>query len=408
MDKRTDDLWQGGAWEQPAPSWDEIPRVHIPEPKGKKKHSPRRRWLIFSLMLALAVGAGALAFWLRGAPGFWHTLPFLPEHTRGEVSAEISIPRTAGDAGRQVELKALPEQSMSYADVYEKNENAIVAVHVLDDLGTSQGTGIVLSEDGYIITNAHVLEGARQAVVVLHNDEMFDAMLVGCNMAEDLAVLKIDAQQLQPAEFGDSMLMRVGDEVSALGNPLGYRMTLTPGIVSAVDRKMEVDGNTMYLLQTSAAINFGNSGGALFNDRGQVVGVTTMKIVSDDGSAEGLSFAIPSERVKYVVDHLLAGEQLRTPALGITVVQDARREGLAVEEIQSWSDAAGKLQVGDMILSVNGCQTVTNRQLQRIKDLQRVGDTLFLQVRRQGQVLEIPVLLVDNDRYEQGNSEVVN
>ena len=106
--------------------------------------------------------------------------------------------------------------------------------------------------------------------------------------------------------------------------------------------------------------------------------------------------------------HIFSGEEMRTPALGITVVQDAKREGLAVDEIQSWSDAAGKLQVGDMILSVNGCQTVTNRQLQRIKDLQRVGDTLFLQVRRQGQVLEIPVLLVDNDRYEQGNSEVVN
>jgi S1-C subfamily serine protease len=233
-------------------------------------------------------------------------------------------------------------------------------------------------------------------VVVLNDDTYYEASLVGISTEEDLAVLKIQAQDLVPAEFGDSTLLRVGDEVCALGNPLGYRMTLTAGIISAVDRKMEMDGSTMYLLQTSAAINFGNSGGALLNDRGQVVGVTAVKIVSDDGSAEALGFAIPTERVKYVVDQLIAGEEIRTPVLGITVENRSGVTGVTVTEIQDWSDASAQgLQVGDVIVGVNGKTVSVFRDLQRVKDLQKVGDSLLLQVERNGQTLEISVRLED-------------
>ena len=168
----------------------------------------------------------------------------------------------------------------------------------MDRSGMGEGTGIVMTADGYIITNAHVVEGAIQAFVTTANDVTYDVQLVGMSLEEDLAVLKVEAQELSPAEFGDSFALRVGEEVSALGNPLGYRMSLSTGVVSALDRELVVEGSTMHLIQTTAAINFGNSGGALFNDRGQVVGVTAVKIVTDDGSTEGLGFAIHTERVK--------------------------------------------------------------------------------------------------------------
>ena len=144
----------------------------------------------------------------------------------------------------------------------------------------STGTGIVLTADGYIVTNAHIIAGAEQVNVTLSDDSLWSAQLVGFEPLEDLAVLKIDASGLTPAQFGDDTLLRSGDPVSAIGNPMGYRSTITPGIVSALDQPVSVEGTTMYLLQTSAAINYGSSGGALLNDRGQVVGVTTIKTVS--------------------------------------------------------------------------------------------------------------------------------
>ena len=143
----------------------------------------------------------------------------------------------------------------------------------------STGTGIVLTADGYIVTNAHIIAGAEQVNVTLSDDSLWSAQLVGFEPLEDLAVLKIDASGLTPAQFGDDTLLRSGDPVSAIGNPMGSRPTITPGIVSALDQPVSVEGTTMYLLQTSAAINYGSSGGALLNDRGQVVGVTTIKIV---------------------------------------------------------------------------------------------------------------------------------
>jgi S1-C subfamily serine protease len=297
-----------------------------------------------------------------------------------------------------VELAQLPELELSFSQSYDKNVDSIVTVHVVDEYGMSQGTGIVLTRDGYIITNAHVVEDAFVAQVVLSNDAIYEAALVGCSIEEDLAVLKISAQDLKPAEFGDSDLLKVGDGVSVLGSPLGYRMTLTSGIVSAVDRELEIDGVSMYLLQTDAAINFGNSGGALFNDRGQVVGVTTAKIMSSDGSTEALGFAIPTRRVRYVVDQLIAGEEIKTPAMGITVEFNPAVEGLTVLKIEDWSDAAEQgLQVGDVIHAVAGQQVRTTRDLERIKNLHKVGERLILDVERDGGKMVFAVLLKDWD-----------
>jgi S1-C subfamily serine protease len=323
------------------------------------------------------------------------SLPDNQEQNRDPAPA-LNMPRAETGTGVTVPVKAAEGEKLSYTQVYEKNQQSIVTIRAVDPKGVGEGTGIVLTADGYIITNAHVIEGATWAEVVLNNDLSYQAKLVGISPEEDLAVLKVEATDLIPAEFGDSFSVKVGDEVSALGNPLGYRMTLTPGIISSVDRELNVDGNTMHLLQTSAPINFGNSGGALFNDRGQVIGVTAVKIVTEDGSTEGLGFAIPMERVKYVVDHLIAGEELRVPMLGITVQQSHQRIGLEVMEVQDWSDARNTgIQVGDLIIRANGYSTTINRDLERVKNLQRVGEELVLDILRGDKTLTVRVKLSD-------------
>lgn len=403
MEHQNDGLWQGGPWEQPSPVFPAPPKVRVPKTGlGQDKRSIRRRWLIFAAMLALICGLTGVSVLLRSGSAPWDVNTKSPLASSETTKSAAVLPRAATGSGVTVAIAPLPEQTLSYAQVYEKNEQSIVSIHVLDQYGKGQGTGIILTEDGYIITNAHVVQDAQMALVVLNNGMSYEAGLVGSDEKEDLAVLKIDAHGLVPAEFGDSNLLRVGDAVSALGNPLGYTMTLTPGIISAVDRELPMDGNTMYLLQTSAAINFGNSGGALLNDRGQVVGVTTVKIVSDDGSVEALGFAIPTERVKYVVDQLIAGEEVKTPVLGITVQQRPDGAGgLTVIEIQAWSDAGTKgMQVGDVITAVNGNQVRTYRELQRVKDLQKVGGELLLEVDRNGENLEFSIRLADQAEHD--------
>lgn len=406
MEQNRDDLWQGGPWERPAPIFVPPPPVHIP-PKRKKRKLPSRRSKVMMFVSAVVLICSLTTVLV------WWGDPFgLREEHKGQnplqgsiiepaQSPRLELPQAKTGTGVVVPIAPLPEQILTYAQVYEKNQQSIVTVHAVDRTGMGQGTGIVLTEDGYIITNAHVIQGAELAVVVLNNNLEYDASLVGCSEEEDLAVLKIQAKGLVPAEFGDSTLLRVGDEVSALGSPLGYRMTMTPGIISAINRQLEVEGSTMYLLQTSAAINFGNSGGALLNDRGQVVGVTTVKIISDDGSTEALGFAIPTERVKYVVDHLIAGEEIRTPVLGITVQYDAVAGGLKVLEIQPWSDAAVQgMAVGDVITGVNGQPVLDSWDLERMKNLQNVGDTIHLVIARNGEALEMFVRLEDSaQRY---------
>ena len=401
MQPRKDDLWQCGPWEQKGP----IPPKPTHKTRKKRGKKPLMVFLgTIGLICALSVGVLVLGDgmpWSQPGRSGPITLPDGQEQG-AEAPPKTTIPRAKTGTGVTVPITYEQGEKLSFSQVYEKNQHSIVTIRAMDKEGVGEGTGIVLTADGYIITNAHVVQGAAQAAVLLNNDLSYQAKLVGISEEEDLAVLKVEADDLIPAEFGDSFAIRVGDEVSALGNPLGYRMTLTHGIISAVDRELDVDGNTMHLLQTSAAINFGNSGGALFNDRGQVIGVTAVKIVTEDGSTEGLGFAIPVERVKYVVDHLIAGEELRVPALGVTVQQNHQRTGLEVMEIQKWSYAeeAG-LQKGDLILSADGHSTPTNRDLERVKNLHRVGEELELAVLRGDETLTLRVELADYGSYDQ-------
>ena len=258
-----------------------------------------------------------------------------------------------------------------------------------------------MSEDGYIITNSHVIEGCGAVDVVLQDERVFQALLVGQDAQSDLAVLKIDASGLTPAQFGDDTLLRSGDPVSAIGNPMGYRSTITPGIVSALDQPVSVEGTPCTSSRPSAAINYGSSGGALLNDRGQVVGVTTIKIVADDGSARG--WASPSPPPGSSRWWTASSLERRSPAppWGSSYA-GARGEngGLVVEEVDPDSDCHRQgIQPQDIIVAANGQQVQTFADLERIKRTLDVGDSLLLEVLRGGEHLEFTVTLMDQDDF---------
>lgn len=278
--------------------------------------------------------------------------------------------------------------------------------------GYSWGTGIVMRSDGYVLTNEHVIDGASRATVVLADGREFDALLVGEDTQTDIALLKIDADGLPAAEFGSSDELTVGDSVAAIGNPLGDELsgTMTDGIVSAISRSMSVNGRTMTLIQTTAALNEGNSGGPLFNLYGQVVGITNMKMSAggSDVAVEGLGFAIPSVTVKAVADQLLAnGEVTGRPGIGVTVgaITDALRErydlpeGLYVSAVSEGSDAEARgVRVGDVLTAVDGQPVRSTDDVLAIRDTHAVGDKMSLTLWRDGESFTVEVELYDLNR----------
>ncbi len=404
MEHRTDDLWTGGPWEQPArpvpPFRRRYPTAGRPVLRVRRRRSRLR--VLAALALAALLCAGVLGvggqlflLWQYGGPG---GDPIVQQEE--DSTLPPAIRRAETGTGVTVDLKAAAGEPLAYDQIYQKNVVSMVSIRAESDKTVSSGTGIILTEDGYLITNAHVVAGADRVQAVFWNNRAAQVELVGFDAGEDLTVLKADVTGLTPAEFGSSDALHCGDPVAALGDPLGYRSSITDGIVSALDRDVSMGGGrTMQLIQTSAAINFGNSGGALINQYGQVVGVTTIKIVARDGSTESMGFAIPSVRVKYVVDRLIAGEPVRTAALGITVsTVQADEGGLEVLLVDANSDAAAQgIRPGDVLKEVNG-QTITGADvLRRLKLTMAPGDRVTLTWTRDGQSYTAQVAMMDAD-----------
>ncbi len=411
MDERNNDLWQGGPWERSDPRGSmpgAMPPRYVP-PRPVLR--PRRRKRRFSLPICMGLAALLISLVAISAvmESLWpvQLLPsddgdysYHQDYDQEELdTTPPSIPRAATGAGVTVELRPDTGETLTYTQIYDKNLPSMVSIQAEDAKSYSTGTGVVLTADGYIITNAHVVAGADKVQVVCSDNRVLDAALVGFDANEDLAVLKVEATDLTPAEFGDSFALRCGDPVAAIGDPLGYRSTITDGIVSALDRDVDVDGVSMVLIQTSAAINMGNSGGALINQYGQVVGITTVKIVTDDGSAEALGFAIPSRRVKYVADTLIAGKQVRRGIFGFTVLtRTAQGGGLTLDSVDKTSDAYAKgLRAGDVLTAADGQSLNAVEDLVRLKQSMGAGDTVSLTYVRSGQSRTVSVALIDPD-----------
>ncbi len=345
-----------------------------------------------------------------GMPEDWDDF-FATYYTESDTAnSQVNIPRGQLQENDVIRLAAASGRELSLQELYEKCAPSIVAIsgYTNGKNGYAWGTGVVLTADGLILTNTHVVEDCDRATVTLQDDRVFEASLLGADTFSDLAVLRIQATGLKPAEFGQSGSLKVGDPVAAIGNPLGdsFRSTLTDGIVSAISRDLSYKGRTMTLLQTNTALNEGNSGGALFNMYGQVVGITNMKMMSSYSSIEGIGFAIPSATAQTVVNSLVRyGEFRGRPSIGITVgaippEAEERYEqlpkGLYITDVQQNSDAwAQGVRPKDILLEVNHIPVVTTNDVSEIKDQYGVGDSLHFTIWRKGEILEMDVKLMD-------------
>lgn len=304
--------------------------------------------------------------------------------------------------------------ALSLQAIYEKSIPSVASIICELRGGFATGTGIVMSEDGYVITNFHVIDGATSIQVLLYDNQYYEAELIGGDEPTDLAVLKIQADDLIPAEFGDSDVLRVGDQVVAIGDPLGteLRGTMTDGIVSAINRDLEINGRHMTLIQTNAALNSGNSGGPLINCYGQVIGINTVKMsgYTSTATVEGLGFAIPVSIAKPIIDELISrGYISGRPAIGIEgVTLDMRTQffydlpsGIGVISVEEGSDAEAKgLLPDDVIVSFNGERVNTVEELAAAREGCAAGDTVDLIIFRNGTYYELPVVLMDQVRPE--------
>ena len=265
------------------------------------------------------------------------------------------------------------------------------------------GSGVIISQDGYILTCAHVVDGATSVKVQLQNGETYDASIVGSDATSDIAVLKIEATGLTPAVIGDSDALAVGETVVAVGNPLGtLSNTVTDGIISALNREVTVEDNDMTLLQTNASISPGNSGGGLFNANGELIGVVNAK--SSYSEAEGIGFAIPIDAAMEIAQQLIENGAVIRPALGVKMldVMDANTAnqlgvsatGVCVVEVTAGGGAeAAGVQAGDRIIAVDDTAVSSSNSVKSYLADKQVGDTVNLQVEREGKVLTLTVTL---------------
>lgn len=309
-----------------------------------------------------------------------------------------------------------PEGGLSLQQIYADTIDSVVSIVCQSRSGSSSGTGVVLTADGYVVTNYHVVSGAKTVRVLLWDDREFDAQIVGTDEVTDLAVLYIEADGLSPAVFGDSSVLRVGDSVVAIGDPLGtaLRGTMTNGIVSAINRDITTGGRTMTLIQTNAALNEGNSGGPLLNCYGQVIGINTMKIgdYSASSGVEGLGFAIPSATVKEIVDQLVAqGFVSGRPSLGIEGENISAfyqlyymlPSGVLVTDVTPGSDAADRgVQEGDILLALDGTRIYSTSDLKQALYRYHAGDSVSVVIYRSGKEYELKLTLSDASAAQTG------
>jgi len=317
-------------------------------------------------------------------------------------------------------------KQMTPAQVYAQNVNSTVGITTaittnyfgFTTTSAASGSGFVLTEDGYILTNYHVVEGSEAITVTLYDGTAYEADLIGYDESLDTAILKVDAQDLVPVVLGDSDALQVGESVIAIGNPLGeLTFSLTAGAVSALDREVTFSGAvTMDLIQTDCAINSGNSGGALFNLYGEVVGITNAKYSGNSASQasiDNIGFAIPINDVKNVVQSILEKGYLTKPYIGVSVANVSTEtqsyglpKGAAVKEVVAGSPAekAG-LQINDIVTEANGSVITGSSDLVDLIGDCAVGAEVHLTIYRQGETLELTLTVGEQIRSALANEE---
>ena len=371
------------------------------EPVNMKKKEPKYVTkkalvitLIFAMILSAAVGAGAYA---------------LAMSTFGGTTIDKSVKTT------NYNLAESTGSMLSIQEIVAKNENSVVAI-TTESLSTATwlgqyvtegaGSGVIISEDGYIVTNNHVIDGASNIKVTLHDGTAIKAELVATDEQTDLAVLKIDKTGLIPATFGDSDALNVGDLAVAIGNPLGQLAgSATEGIISGLEREITLDGRTMKLIQTSAAINPGNSGGGLFDHQGNLIGVVVAK--SAGSEIEGLGFVIPSNLAKKITTSLIeTGYVEGRAAAGISIIDltdssDAMQYGVQITgvyiaELTGNNAKKSGLQVGDLIYYLDGDKITSGAQLISLIQEHEPGEKVTFTVVRDNELKKYDLVLEES------------
>ena len=376
-----------GSWQDPRrDGWQPPQYEYVPRPAPKRGRAPL---IITLLCLALAavvlVSAAAVLLW-QGKDPF----------RIGEQA-----PAGAGEDAPAFELQELPEDmddGLPTTQIAQQVGPSVVCINVYMPQSLSvaaYGSGVILNEEGFIVTNAHVVEDSSDLSVILNDGREFSARIIGQDTQSDLAVIKIEAEDLVPATFGNSDTLHVGERTVVIGNAAGRLAgTVTQGIVSGLNRQVPIqmsDGSviTMNLIQTDAAINPGNSGGAVVNRYGQVIGISSAKLSGSD--YEGLCFAIPISDAQPVVQNLIAyGYVKDRMTLGVTVIalssvtgpeRGLPAHGLYIAEVLPESDLVNHdVTAGDVILKADGRELTATADLQEILKEKKSGDTIDLQI----------------------------
>ncbi|HIU72193.1 MAG TPA: trypsin-like peptidase domain-containing protein [Candidatus Galloscillospira excrementipullorum] len=381
---------------------EEQERERLQEEQRKKeaRQTRRRTWArrLTGLAAALAVSVTSVASydWLVAKPRIEEL-----ETQRDEMQTQLQ--ELSGSASVSGVSSVVYGNELTVPQIIAKARPSVVAISTVSGWSTGTGSGVIMTEDGTIMTNAHVVSGAQSITVRVMDGTEYEATLLGMDEKTDLAVIKIDATGLTPAEFGDSSSIVQGEIAVAIGNPLGlaFEGSVTQGIISAVSREIEVDGRTMTYIQTDAAINPGNSGGALVNGSGQVIGINSVKVSSSD--VEGLGFAIPISVALPIAEQLTTyGYVTGRPSIGIggedvtdyMVYYYRIPRGVLVGLVTPDSGAeAGGVEVGDVIVGLNGVSVSSMDELTNEKDKFSPGDTVTLTVYRSGEYVELDVVL---------------
>ena len=391
-----------------APAQDDAAGAGTPERTGSRKGL----WIFLACVAALLMALAVLAvIYQREAAVYRHggadTAPHYEwrDQLGAYADAETAIERYANGDGTRLRYAETHGSALSIQEVYARvNPCTVTVATALPNGGAIIGTGVIFTEDGYILTNAHVIAGGTQCYVVLDSGKSFDNVrLVGYDSEKDLAVIKVEGHLLPTAEFGDSDMLSVGDTVYAIGNPLGVELrgTLTDGIVSAINRDVNVDGVKMTLIQTNAALNNGNSGGPLINVYGQVIGINTMKMGSSSAvSVEGLGFAIPVSSAAWMVDDLIAYGEIRgEPVLGLSVLRQSVTLPTGETALQIYEltpDGPGEkagLALGDCIVRADGDPLEGVNDLLRARRRYTAGEKMPLEIDRAGERFTVDVKL---------------
>ncbi len=398
-----------------------------PAPKQSKKQrrkqkKGRRVWRdILVICLALVVLCGLLAGSFFGvqyaAEKFAGGRPNLPSQpnvtdspalpTQGLTQEDLwsadMLPQAEHDPAAQIHLLSREgEEPLTATEIYKKVLPSIVAVEAYNGVGYSMGSGVVVTESGYIITNYHVIEGSIGLTIMLLSDRsIHEAALVGYDKELDLAVLKAEGTGFIPAQFGSSDELEVGDPVYAIGNPLGYLYgAMTDGIVSVLDDRVDQLDYPGRLIQTSAALNSGNSGGALVDTYGRVIGITYAKVtgIRNNIVLEGLGLAIPMSDAQAYLNRIFRTGDSARPSLGILCYSAVKVDGVTgiqVAEATLGTSAHGKLLPNDLITHCDGTRVYTVDDLTRLLSEMDAGDEVALTLIRKGKEITVTITLYD-------------